>query len=105
MMPTATSGSPANDNEFSQYWDDAVKAFCDATGEDINKLLLPLSKEQIDRDIEETRARDKRNVDSAALANVMKGLSNVTGIVVDVASDVGTSSIVLAPDESVDVFI
>lgn len=89
-LPAIASGSATaiDHNDLSDVWKIAVTKFCEATDQDPEDLLRPLTREEIRQDIERTSARDKANVESKALANVVSGLLNVADLVVDAVSDV-----------------
>ncbi|KAF7541044.1 hypothetical protein G7054_g932 [Neopestalotiopsis clavispora] len=84
------SKSAASGVDLSEMWEDAVQKFCEATGQDCNEFRQCPTKEQIQKDIEVTRQRDKDNIKSQALENFGKGLLQVADVVVDVVSDVFT---------------
>ncbi|KAK6201794.1 hypothetical protein LQW54_009373 [Pestalotiopsis sp. IQ-011] len=65
-LPTIASGSATaaiGHNDLSDFWEIAVAKFCEATGQDPEDLLRPLTREEIRQDIERTSARDKAKVE------------------------------------------
>lgn len=95
-LPTIASrpATAIDHNDFPHFWNIAVKEFCEATGQDRQDLLRPLTKEEIWQDIERTSARDKANIESKALSNVVSGLLSIADLVVDAVSDVSPGLVV-----------
>ena len=78
----------ANKVNLLELWETAVLEFCAATNQDDQEFLRMPRKEEIQKDIEDDREHDEKNVKLQALKNVGRGLLEVADVAVDVAADV-----------------